>query len=239
LAAEGRLAQSRPSFVAAWSLADCATDLEAEPAGVVPEFVAQIAGYLGSPQVKEGLHALIDVGGGHSSTWRRSTSSCKAIGHLRHASPSSFLRFVRSEHTICATTAIPDSALIFRGTMRRPSNRPMTSVNEKMASVWTRSLQVDEAFVGQVVACIFGVIDGTRTNRREENPRSAAWREGLPIFVTGGGANCVLYRQAIEAGATGSEIASGAAAGFFDAFPAHRIEANLRQCTTNRGPAAG
>ncbi|RTU79083.1 hypothetical protein DY980_34575, partial [Pseudomonas aeruginosa] len=58
-------------------------------------------------------------------------------------------------------------------------------------------VEVDEEFVEQVVRCIIGVIDGTRTNARGD-PRSAAWREGLPIFVTGGGANCVLYRQAIE-----------------------------------------
>jgi hypothetical protein len=41
------------------------------------------------------------------------------------------------------------------------------------------------------------VINATRTNSRGD-PRSAAWREGLPIFVTGGGANCDLYRRAIE-----------------------------------------
>ena len=57
-------------------------------------------------------------------------------------------------------------------------------------------MAVDEEFVGKVVRCIVGVIDGTRTSARGD-PRSAAWREGLPIFVTGGGANCVLYRQAI------------------------------------------
>ncbi|WP_374692538.1 hypothetical protein [Accumulibacter sp.] len=45
----------------AWKADETDIGLEAEP-GVVPEFVAQIAGYLGSPQVKEGLHALIDIG---------------------------------------------------------------------------------------------------------------------------------------------------------------------------------
>src|SRR5690606_40090411 len=43
---------------------DC-TDvgLEAAPC-VVPEFVAQIAGYLRSTRVREGLHALVDIGSG-------------------------------------------------------------------------------------------------------------------------------------------------------------------------------
>lgn len=45
----------------AWDRRDLDTGLETEP-GVVPEFVAQIAGYLRSPQVNDGLHALVDVG---------------------------------------------------------------------------------------------------------------------------------------------------------------------------------
>jgi hypothetical protein len=57
--------------------------------------------------------------------------------------------------------------------------------------------EVDEEFVGQVVRCVIGVIDGTLTNVWGD-PHSAAWRKGLPIFVTGGGANCELYRQAIR-----------------------------------------
>ncbi|VFR92722.1 hypothetical protein IVO3_2801 [plant metagenome] len=134
LAAEDRLAEQ--DVLAAWSLADSAIDLEAEP-GVVPEFVAQIAGYLGSPQVKEGLHALIDVGAATLDV-----ATFNVVLRNDRASPPRipifFLRFVPSERTTCATTDIPDLASIFHGTTQRPSNRPKTSGNE-MASHWTRS----------------------------------------------------------------------------------------------------
>lgn len=192
LAAEDWLREQ--DVAAAWALADCETDLEAEP-GVVPEFVAQIAGYLGSPQVKEGLHALIDIG---AATLDVATfnvvlrndrasppripiffSAVRPLGthYLRHN------RHSRLDLDISWNDATPVEPSDEFG---QRNGKPMDSV-----------VEVDEEFVGQVVRCIIGVIDGTRTNARGD-PRSSAWREGLPIFVTGGGSNCVLYRQAIE-----------------------------------------
>jgi len=191
LAAEDRLAEQ--DVVAAWSLADCETDLEAEP-GVVPEFVAQIAGYLGSPQVKEGLHALIDIG---AATLDVATfnvvlrndrasppripiffSAVRPLGthYLRHN------RHSRLGLDLSWNDAAPVESSDDFG---QRNGKPLDAV-----------VAVDEEFLGEIVRCIIGVIDGTRTNARGD-PRSAAWREGLPIFVTGGGANCVLYRQAI------------------------------------------
>ncbi len=191
LAAEDRLAEQ--DVVAAWSLADRAIDLEAEP-GVVPEFVAQIAGYLGSPQVKEGLHALIDIG---AATLDVATfnvvlrndrasppripiffSAVRPLGthYLRHN------RHSRLDLDLSWNDAAPVESSDDFG---QRSGKPLDEV-----------VEVDEEFMGQVAHCIIGVIDGTRTNARGD-PRSAAWREGMPIFVTGGGANCDLYRRAI------------------------------------------
>lgn len=192
LAAEDRLAEQ--GVLAAWSLADSAITLAAEP-GVVPEFVAQIAGYLGSPQVKEGLHALIDVG---AATLDVATfnvvlrndrasppripiffSAVRPLGthYLRHN------RHSRLGLDLSWNDAAPVESSDDFG---KRNGKPLDAV-----------VAVDEEFVGQVVSCIFGVINGTRTNARGD-PRSSAWREGLPIFVTGGGANCALYRQATE-----------------------------------------
>jgi len=191
LAAEDRLAEH--DVLAAWSLADSAIDLEAEP-GVVPEFVAQIAGYLGSPQVKEGLHALIDVGAAtldvatfnvvlrnHRASPPRIPiffSAVRLLGthYLRHN------RHSRLGLDLSWNDAVPVESSDDFG---QRNGKPLDAV-----------VSVDEEFVGQVVRCIVGVINGTRTNARGD-PCSAAWREGLPIFVTGGGANCILYRQAI------------------------------------------
>lgn len=192
LAAEDRLAEQ--DVVAAWTLAECETDLEAEP-GVVPEFVAQIAGYLESPQVKEGLHALIDIGAAtlDVATFNvvlrndRATppripiffSAVRPLGthYLRHN------RHSRLNLDISWNDATPVETSDEFG---QRNGKPMDAV-----------VEVDEEFAGKVAKCVIGVIEGTRTNARGD-PRSAAWREGLPIFVTGGGAGCLLYRQAIE-----------------------------------------
>lgn len=179
---------------AAWKADESEIGLEANP-GVVPEFVAQIAGYLGSPQVKEGLHALIDVG---AATLDVATfnvviqnnrasppripiffSAVRPLGthYLRHN------RHSRLDLELSWNDAAPVESADEFG---EQTGKPMDDV-----------FAVDEDFAGQIERCITGVIEGTRTNARGD-PNSAAWREGLPIFVTGGGANCVLYRQAIQ-----------------------------------------
>lgn len=192
LAAEDQLKEQ--DVVAAWNLADCDTDLEAEP-GVVPEFVAQIAGYLGSPQVQEGLHALIDIGAATLDV-------------------ATFNVVLRNDRASPPRIPIFFSAVRPLGTHYLRHNRhskldldlswndaaPVESADEfgeRNGKPLDKVVAVDEEFAGQIERCITGVIDGTRTNVRGD-PSSAAWREGLPIFVTGGGANCVLYRQAIE-----------------------------------------
>lgn len=191
LAAEDRLAEQ--DILAAWSLADHAIDLEAEP-GVVPEFVAQIVGYLGSPQVKEGLHALIDIG---AATIDAAT----------------FNVVVRRDGDTPPRIPIFFSAVRPFGTHYLSANRharfsldlswsdasPVESVDEfanRHGKPRNEVVKIDDQFAKQVADCIFGVINATRTNARGD-PRSSAWREGLPIFVTGGGSRCELYRRCI------------------------------------------
>ncbi len=192
LAARERLYES--DITTAWKTAETDIGLETEP-GVVPEFVAQIAGYLGSTQVKEGLHALIDIGAATLDV-----ATFNVVMRNDRASPPGIPIFF--------------SAVRYLGTHYLRHNRhsrldldlswndatPVESAEDfgqRNGKILDEVVAVDEEFVGQIVRCIFGVIDGTRTNVRGD-PHSAAWREGLPIFVTGGGSNCVLYRQAIE-----------------------------------------
>lgn len=179
---------------AAWQNQPVDVGLECEPV-VVPEFVAQIAGYLSSSQASPGLHALIDVG---AATLDVATfnvvmsndrtampripiffSAVVPLGthHLRHN------RYAQLGLELCWNDATPVEAADLFG------ERNGKSADEIMA--------VDQGFMTKVTNRIVGVVDTTRTNTRGE-PSSPAWREGLPIFVTGGGARCALYREAIE-----------------------------------------
>lgn len=193
LAAGGSLRES--DIAGAWAADEAAIGLETEP-GVVPEFVAQIASYLGSPQVSEGLHALIDVG---AATLDVATFNV-VLGNDLDSSPRIPIFF---------------SAVRPLGTHYLYHNRhsrldldlewddasPVEAADGFAKRYGKRSGEVDAVdadFVNRVANCIAGVIDGTRTNTRGD-PRSLAWREGLPIFVTGGGSGCDLYRRAIDA----------------------------------------
>lgn len=193
LAAEDNLRES--DIAAAWLAEEPAIGLETEP-GVVPEFVAQIAGYLGSPQVSEGMHALIDVG---AATLDVATFNV-VLGNDLDSSPRipiffSAVRPLGTHYLYHNRHSRLDLELAW------DDASPVEPADGFAKRHGKRSGEVDavdDDFVSRVANCIAGVIDGTRTNTRGD-PRSLAWREGLPIFVTGGGSGCDVYRRAIDA----------------------------------------
>lgn len=176
----------------AWDRQDLDAGLETEP-GVIPEFVAQIAGYLKSTNVNDGLHTLIDVGAAtldvatfnvvlpREDTLPRIPiffSAVKSLGtHFLSYERYSMLdlEFVWNDANPVDTS--PEFA--------RQYGKDVNEVNT-----------IDAEFANRVVSCIFGVINGTRTFSRGD-PSSPAWRKGLPVFVTGGGSSCEVYGQAI------------------------------------------
>lgn len=192
----GRDDLDEAAIQAAWSRRDLDIGLETEP-GVVPEFVAQIAGYLGSHQVSEGLHALIDIG---AATLDVATFNVVLPNDL-DSSPripiffsavrplgTHYLNYNRHSR-LGLELAWDDAAPV----------EPADGFAKRYGSRQNEVDAVDSEFVHRVAGCVTGVIDSTRTNSRGD-PRSPVWREGLPIFVTGGGSGCELYRRAIEAG---------------------------------------
>ncbi|KGC30540.1 hypothetical protein [Burkholderia pseudomallei] len=193
LAAGDSLRESDIAIV--WKADEADSGLETAP-GVVPEFVAQIAGYLGSPEVTEGLHALIDIG---AATLDVATFNVVMPTDL-DSSPRIpiFFSAVRpfgthylsyNRHCLLDLDLKWDDA---------SPVEPADGFAKRYGKRRSEVDAVDSNFVNRVANCIVGVIEGTRTNSRGD-PRSAAWREGLPIFVAGGGSGCELYRRAIEA----------------------------------------
>ena len=188
-------------IISVWNLTDggeadiaIETGLEKEP-GVIPEFVAQIAAYLKSSQVKEFLHVLIDIG----------TATLDV---------ATFNIVLQKDPTIPIRIPIFFSAVSALGTHYLRHNRyqqlglPLewddaTPVEcseifgQKNQKAPNEVVKADNTFIQQVCKCIESIIERTRTNRRG-SPQNIAWREGIPLFITGGGANCDLYYQAIE-----------------------------------------
>jgi hypothetical protein len=173
---------------------DIRVGLEAKP-GVVPEFVAQIAGYLKSPHVGEGLHALVDIGA--------ATLDVATFNVVKPPGEQSVVKI-----------PIFYSSVSQQGTHYLNSNRhtqlhldmswddasPVKCESE-FAELFNCSIKDiehhDSNFMEQVVQSLFTVINNTRTNIHGDQ-HSSAWTEGLRIFITGGGADYKLYDDAIK-----------------------------------------
>lgn len=181
---------------AAWQNNQVDVGLETDP-GVVPEFVAQIAGYLGSSQVREGLHALIDIGAG---TLDMATFNIVLPSNNSETLPRIpiFFSAVRPLGTHYLNSNRYSSLGLEPAWDDAAPIEPASDFSRRYGCDPDRVNAVDSNFIDQVKTLITCVIDGTRTNLRGD-PGSRAWSEGLPMFITGGGAECELYRRAIYA----------------------------------------
>ena len=184
-------------ITAAWRDQEDEDGLEAAP-GVIPEFVAQIAGYLNSPQVGEGLHALVDIGA--------ATLDVAAFNVVKNVNMPDdpnwripiFFPTVRS----LGTHFLNQNR---HHTLKLPlhwdDTKPPIAI-EAFASTHAIPMKeverTDEAFQEKVVKCILHVLDSTRTNNRGVGTEHSAWRQGLPYFLTGGGSEVELYAQAVK-----------------------------------------
>lgn len=193
----------------AWDRSDFDTGLETEP-GIIPEFIAQISAYLRSPQVNDGLHALVDVGAAtldvatfnivrprDESTPRIPIffSAVKPLGthflaHRRHVGLGLELLWDDSAPVETATS------------FARRHGRDGAEIE-----------RIDSEYAREVSRCIANVMNSTRTNTRGD-PSSAAWHEGLPVFVTGGGAVCDVYQRALRESEAEVKVGIGPTTGF-------------------------
>jgi hypothetical protein len=183
------------SFIdATWRKNEKIVGLETEP-GVIPEFVAQIAGYLHSNEINKGLHAMFDVG---AATLDVATfnvvlpdernpipripifySAVKKLG-------THYLNYQRHVRLGCELSWDDSDPVETAACFAKRFGIPELKVRE-----------VENDFEEKVTKCIVDVIEKTR-NTAKGNPKSSAWSDCLPIFVTGGGRDLNLYRDGIK-----------------------------------------
>lgn len=162
---------------------------------LVPEFVAQMAGYVLSsqrPEKGEELHLLVDVGAGTVDiacfgayrppndmlykfpTW---ASAVEPFG-------THFLMKARCEGLGVESrqwddfVGVPDCA----------------EFAERFACEKKRVEEIDEAFAKQVSAAIGKVLFETKSKK---NPMAREWVGGIRTFLVGGGSQCDVYRSAV------------------------------------------
>lgn len=164
---------------------------------VFPEFVAQIAGYVQSPQRTAGLHALVDVGCGtmdvvtfivhrldEDDVFPFLVPSVKWLG-TQMLNQNRVVGLQNVDHLI-----LPDE---LSPTLTAQSYATATGVPE--VHVRQRDVMMFDT-VHKVVAGVFAT---TKTRRYR---LSNAWSHGLRTFLTGGGAQAEGYSDAVNYGAT-------------------------------------
>jgi hypothetical protein len=204
---------------AAWQTGQPADDLESRPS-VVPEFVAQIAGYL-KQRPKPGLHVLIDIG---AATLDVATFNV-VLPDRNNAPPSIPILFSAVQHfgthflqakrytTLGLDPSWDDAAPI----------ETVDEFAERHGIDRKRVETIDASFAGDVSTTIVNVVDGTRTSNRgapaqknqlSQYPKGTVWRDGLPLFLTGGGAEASIYRNAVDRGRDAMARRTGALRSF-------------------------
>lgn len=162
---------------------------------VLPEFVAQIAGYVQSAQRQRGLHALVDVGGG-------TLDVVTFIVHERDG--EDVFPFLVPEIRALGTQMLNMNRLV-EAPEHEKSKLPdeLHPVLNAFQYAQCSGLPEDhvalrdKVFWGEVRSTVHRVFLKTKRNRYR---LSEAWTKGLPVFLTGGGGSVEGYRRSVQTG---------------------------------------
>lgn len=162
---------------------------------VLPEFVAQIAGYVQSAQRQRGLHALVDVGGG-------TLDVVTFIVHERDG--EDVFPFLVPEIRALGTQMLNQNRLVEAPEHEKskiPDElQPVLNASEYAKSTGLSEDHIalrDNVFWREVHSTVHRVFQHTKRNRYR---LSEAWSKGLPVFLTGGGGSVEGYQKSVKSG---------------------------------------
>lgn len=162
---------------------------------VRPEFVAQIAGYVQSPQRKPGLHALVDVGGG----------TLDVVTFIVHEQDGEdVFPFLVPEVKPLGTQMLDTNRLVDALNVE-PNRLPDELEPVLDAGEFARKSGVPEAHVCKRDRVFWEAVeDVVKTVFYKTKARryrlSNAWTDGLTTFISGGGAKVDGYRNSVRCG---------------------------------------
>lgn len=172
--------------------ADSPLPMDLTEADAVPEFVAQLAGYAHSAQRRNGLHALVDIGGG--------TVDMVTFNVHRVDGDDVFPFFVPSVQPL-GTFGLMANRLRGCNDVRAPIDKPLSELTDAAEFSAATGLSIeqtrhrDQGFFARVGSSFARVMLATKQRRYRLAPE---WREGVRTFVTGGGAQVAGYKAALE-----------------------------------------
>ena len=163
----------------------------------VPELVAQLAGYTQSSRRQNGLHTLVDIGGGTVDmvTFNVHQANGDDVFPFFVSRVKPFGSYAMLAHRFSCISNIPKQiSSIFLDlhdalnsiTFAKLSGTTVDYIND-----------IDKHFFHQFEQEFKSVLLLTRQKR---NPLSTRWREGVRTFVTGGGASIPGYADSVSSG---------------------------------------
>ncbi len=164
---------------------------------VFPEVISEIVGYAKSPLRREGLHLLIDIGAGtvDVATFILYAKSGDDLFPLLTTEVEPYGAFMLHKHRLEKTKDIVEKKW---GNLIHSVDgmTPLPECNEYVPS--TKELNfdlIDDEFIKKFKSLIKSVVVTTHKNR---DPLSQYWKEGLSVFLCGGGSQLDVYRGAIK-----------------------------------------
>lgn len=203
--------------VAAWLLRDepklTSDDLEAAvelaserdvlnqaPVEVAPEVAAEVVGYARSPYRQEGLFFIADVGAatfdvcGFRLYQHDGQDQYAVLSAMVAENGSMVLHRRRLAYLADCGIALAPSAVV-------PANTLSWPVPPSLADCSTTGMapdggkQIDDCFVRECAKALMDVIHAVRDSG---DPNAAEWRNGVPIFLCGGGSFLPIYAESIR-----------------------------------------
>jgi hypothetical protein len=164
---------------------------------VVPEIVAQVAGYFESTQRKEGMHILMDIGGGTLDV------AC-FYTHPHFSDDKHVLPIYSTEVKSLGTTSLirnrlskhPDTVADFHAA-DNVLNQPAFAEKYKMS---IKVVDIADAELRRAVSATVAAVvaDGQSRNQSAPEFTLSGARRPMRVFITGGGAKAYPYSYALE-----------------------------------------
>jgi hypothetical protein len=161
-----------------------------------PEVIMEVVGYVRSPMKTNGLHLLIDVGA--------ATLDCATFNIHSHEGEDVYPLFeTRVEKygtMVLHNRRMQELKNGLQKTLREiHSIDPLSPLPKETHYEIQPDKQIlsnhDKAFFKECLGIIGNVI---RTTREKRDPNSPAWKNGLPVFICGGGGRYRPYRKMVD-----------------------------------------
>jgi len=161
----------------------------------IPEFVAQVAVYARSPQRQDGLHLLIDCGAGtlDIATFNvgRQPGTNEDIYPILHSVVAPL-----GTHFLMQEFSRINEGAVWLDTEAFPTN---AELREQFGLEDSAIQQANNRFQKQVTETVVKVLRFTKQLR---SPHAQAWLDGLPVFLSGGGSSCQVYKSGADKACT-------------------------------------